>query len=87
MDQEIGSSYLVPHLLQYVDPILRSNFTIQFFVAGQPGGWLGRQLTDFRPPGDSRPQLAVQKAAVGIGRPPDPMYPIFFVTFSVSGSR
>ena len=28
-------------------PIRRSNFTIQFFVPGQPGGWLGRQLTVF----------------------------------------
>jgi hypothetical protein len=83
LDHKIGSSYLVPCSIQFPDPISRSNFSIQFFDPGQPGGWLGRQLTDFRPPGDSHPQLAVQKAAVGIGRPPDPMYPIFSATFSV----
>ena len=66
-------------------PIRRSNFAIQFYdpiFRSRPAGGLAWSTAHgFRPPCDSRPQLAVQKAAVGIGRPPDPMYPIFFGDF------
>ena len=58
--------------IQFYDPILRSNFSLQ---ASRGLAW--STAHGFRPPCDSRPQLAVQKAAVGIGRPPDPIYPIF----------
>ncbi len=71
--------------IQFHDPIFRSNF----LGPGQPGGWLGRQLTDFRPPGDSHPQLAVQKAARRLvsGGPQIRCIRFFFATFSVRRSE
>ena len=87
LDQEIGSSYLVPHLLQFVDPILRSNFTIQFFVAGQPGGWLGRQLTVFDHLATAAHSWPSRRLPLVSGGPQIRCIRFFLVTFSVSGSR
>ena len=85
LDQEIGSGNWIIVFGASFAPICRSNFTIQFydpiFRCRPAGGLAWSTAHGFRPPCDSRPQLAVQKAAVGIGRPPDPMYPIFFGDF------